>query len=263
MEAGPPASPLSRVRIVLVRPRSPGNVGSAARALMNFGLADLALVDLPTYDDPTFFATEAAKLAWKADSLLAAATRHPTLEAAVSRCGLVLGTTHRPLPGARLLEPRQAAAELVAAAAGGAAVALAFGGEANGLDNRELARCAGLVGIPSAPAYPELNLAQAVVVLAYELFRAAGGAPPPPPPTPGAEPAPFAEVEALFGELRQVLAASGYSRPGREAPWDELRRLLARAGLTAREANLLRGIGRKLRRGLGSGPDPDPAAGPP
>lgn len=241
---------LGRVRLVLVRPRSPGNVGSATRAMANFGLTRLDLVALPSYDDPDFFPVESRRLAWKAAPLLDSARHHTQLGPALEGTTLALGASHRGLPGVATLSPDQAARALWREAVAGREVALVFGGEADGLRRDELSVLGGVVTIGTHPGYPELNLAQSVVVLAHELYRVAGEAPGVPPGPPAPEPAPHEEVEALADEFRELLEAAGFLRSGSATAVEELRRLLGRAAPSRREVELLRGVRHRLRRAL-------------
>ncbi len=155
---------MSEIRIVLVGTQHPGNIGSAARAMKTMGLDRLYLVAPERYPDP-----EAIALAAGADDLLTAAVVCDRLETAIAGCRLVLGCTARrrtvPLPE---LSARQAAVRLRAEAPSGP-VALLFGRERTGLENRELHCCDAAVHIPADPAFASLNLAAAVQVLAYEL----------------------------------------------------------------------------------------------
>ena len=156
------------VRIVLVGARHPGNIGSTARAMKTMGLVDLALVAPERYPAP-----EAVTMAAAADDVLARARVFATVPEAVADCGLIVGTTARPrhLPW-RVVEPREAAPEIVAAAKR-APVALLFGAERTGLSNDDLEQCHRLLTIPCDEAYASLNLAMAVQVVAYELWLAA------------------------------------------------------------------------------------------
>lgn len=239
---------LSRVRVVLVRSRSPGNVGSTARAMLNFGLVQLHVAELPEFDDPTYFETESRKLAWRAAGLLDVAHFHPTMDDALAETTLAFGTAPRELPGTPTLTPREAATRLVAEARAGREVALVFGGEADGLRKRELSRLDGLIRIPTGPTYQDLNLSQSVVVCAYELFLAAG-APQAPrdPASPDEEPLPHAAELHLFGALRDLLTEVGFLDEEGTAMADELQRRLARRQVTRREATLLRGMISQLR----------------
>ena len=236
---------MHNLRIVLVGTQHPGNIGSAARAMKTMGLAGLHLVAPERFPDP-----EANTLAAGADDLLAAAPVHRDLDAALAGCHLVLGTSarrrHVPLPE---LSPREAAVQLVEAAARGP-VALLFGRERTGLENGELQRCHASVGIPTDPGFSSLNLAAAVQVLSYELrlavLESAGGALPSGRPMPAVEPEPLAtadELERYFVHLDQALHEIDFHK-GKppEMVMARLRRLYLRAGLDARELKILRGI---------------------
>jgi TrmH family RNA methyltransferase len=158
----------------------------------------------------------------------------------------VVGTSGRPLPGA--WTPRRLAEE-GQARAGGGRTAVVFGPEASGLRNDELGLCHETVHIPSDPDHPSLNLAQAVLVLAYEIRVSAVGAAPSGP----AERATAAEMESALDDLAGALLAIGYLNPDSpEKVVAELRGLLARAGPTPRETTLLRGVARQVRWAVGS-----------
>ena len=163
---------LGNFAFVLVRPLQAGNVGSAARALKNMGLGDLRLVA------PRAAAggRAAASMAVHAGDVLRNAQRYDSLGDALADCTLAVGTTCRPgLYRSGVVGLREAAAQLVAEAAANR-VAIIFGPEDTGLVNRELKLCQRLITIPTAPEYPSLNLAQAVMLVAYELMMAAGAA---------------------------------------------------------------------------------------
>lgn len=248
-------SPLDRIRIVMVRSRSPGNVGSAARAMKNFGLSHLALAALPTFEDPDYFRTESEKMAWRARDLLGTATRHPELSDALTGTRFALGTAPRELRGARTWTPREAAAELVRRAHAGEEVALVFGGEADGLRNSEHSQLAGIVRIPTGEDYQDLNLAQSIVVCGYEIYQAhleaSGRAPEPRAAEP---PAPHEETRALFDATTALLAEAGFFKTPGDTLREELERVAGRAGLTSREVKIFRGVLRQLGWSLAHGP---------
>jgi tRNA/rRNA methyltransferase len=131
-------------------------------------------------------------------------------------------------------------------------VALVFGGEADGLRKRELSRLDGLVRIPTGPHYQDLNLAQSVVVCAYELFLAAG-APQAPrePASPDEELVPHEAEQHLFEAMRELLSDVGFLKEEGTALSDELRRRLGARQLTRREAILIRGMLSQIRWALG------------
>jgi TrmH family RNA methyltransferase len=233
---------LARVDVVLVRPARPANVAAACRALKNMGLRSLVLVGAPEGLD----APEARALAYGAWDVLDGAAHEATLRDAVAGSTMVAGTSGRPHPEA--WTPRRLAAE-APERAGGGRLALVFGPEASGLSDDELARCHVRVHVPTDPAHPSLNLAQAVLLVAYELRLAALTAPGPAtaPGTGGPPRASAGELEAALDDLRRALLAIGYLNPDRpDAVLSEWRALLARAGPTAREVSLLRGLARQV-----------------
>jgi tRNA (cytidine32/uridine32-2'-O)-methyltransferase len=229
--------------VVLVRPREEGNVGSAARAMANMGLGRLVLVEpAPAFGDV------AKAFAVGAGHVLQAAVRAASVEAALAPFARVIGTTSardRRL-GVPLLTPRELPGFL-AADPPGTETALVFGPEVGGLTNEELARASAVVIVPCAPVHPTLNLAQAVLLLAYELHLASGAAPVL--PDYREAPATGAEVDGLFAHLTQVLSRVGFDRdtsfPG---VLRDLRGLASRALLSAREVAILRGICRRVER---------------
>jgi TrmH family RNA methyltransferase len=234
---------LAQVEVVLVRPSRAANVAAACRAMKNMGLRALRLVEAGT---PLVVDREARALAYGAWDVLDGAQPAPSLHAAVADCAFVVATTGRPLPGA--WDARRLAAELGPRSEGGR-VALVFGPESSGLRRDELDLCHELVHVPTDPAQPSLNLAQAVLLLAYELRRsaaeAAAGGPAGPPARDTAVPA--GELEQAVQLWRAALLAIGYLDPANpDRILTELRRLLARAGPTARELELLRGLARQV-----------------
>ncbi len=234
---------MNPVRLVLVRPRNPENLGAVARAMANFELEDWAIVQLGTHD----FAT-ARRVAVHAEAILDKPRLCRTLDEAVADCAWVVGTAGRTLRGRRPLDPGEVAREALARAPG--TTAIVFGEERSGLTNAEAARCHDLSSIPADAAQPSLNLAQAVLVYCYALRCAAiaSGAPPPPLAPAAATDAEVARVEAA---LRAALRACGFlAGPERHAVRD-LVATLRRARLTPREARLwlaaLSTLGRRRR----------------
>lgn len=231
---------LGNFAFVLVRPLRLGNVGAAARALKNMGLSDLRLV-APAAST----GREAAAMAVHAEDVLRAARCYDDLPAALADRTLVVGTTCRPgLYRAGALAVREAAAQLAAEAAVHNRIAVVFGPEDTGLVNRELELCQRLITIPTAPEYPSLNLAQAVMVVAYELMMAAGAAR----ELPMAERrAPAADVEAMMQRMSRALVAIGFlPADNPEHIMFALRAVLGRSGLGERELDILNGIARQI-----------------
>ena len=225
------------VDIVLVRPSRPANVAAACRAMKNMGLRSLLLVGGV---DPQGMTLEERSLAYGAWDVLDGARSAPSLAKAVEDCVLVAGTSGQPAPDA--WTPRRLAEEILTRAPAGR-TAVVFGPESSGLRGEELDLCQARVHIPADAAQTSLNLAQAVLLIAYEIRLAVR--PPAPPVT--ARLATAGELEAALEALRQGLLGIGYLNPANpEAILAELRRLLARSQPTAREASLLRGLARQI-----------------
>lgn len=231
---------LDRVAIVLVEPREPGNIGAAARAMANMGLSRLVLVR-----PPAFLVPDAFRMALAARPILESAAVANDLAEALAGFAFVAGTTRRVGAGRRgRVTPRALAAELPALADADD-IALLFGREESGLTNEELQYCQRLVTIPSGAAFGSLNLAQSVLLLAYEIFLVAAA-----PLGEHSSPrrrAATAELEGLFGQMERVLLEIGYLDPGNPARMMRVfRRLVGRAGPDEREVRALRGIFRQV-----------------
>jgi tRNA/rRNA methyltransferase len=228
------------VRLVLLRPRDPENLGAVARVLKNFGLDDWAIAALGTHD----FAA-ARRVAVHAEDLLDRPRVVATLDEAVADCAWVVGTSSRRVRGKRCLSPADVAREALERAPSGR-TAIVFGDERGGLTSAEVDRCHDLSAIPAADEQPSLNLAQAVAVYAWELREAAlASRAPPARSAPGATDGELARVEEA---LRAALRRAGFlAGPERHAVRD-LQATLRRARLSAREARLwlsaLRTLGR-------------------
>jgi len=227
---------LDRIRIVLVRPREAQNVGAAARAMKNMGLARLVLVDAPGLDE-----ARAATLAVHADDVLAARREVATLADALADCGLIVGTSGRPTAARDGGTTPRALAPAVLAAAAMNDVALVFGPEDSGLTLEELKLCHHVLTIPTSEAYGSLNLAQSVLVVAYELWSAAA------PDEPARVLAPHERLELLWSKLEAGLIAVSFLH-GDEAPamMRRLRRMLGRAELDDDEVQILLGVARQM-----------------
>jgi TrmH family RNA methyltransferase len=241
-------NPQPDVRFVLVRPRDPRNVGAACRAMKTMGFTSLAVVLGPLIDPE-----QAGVLAHHARDVLEGALFCTDLEQAIGDASLVAGTTRRRGRDRKYftLFPEQFAER--AASAGAGTVAVLFGNEETGLTDAELARCHLAVTIPSAPAFPSLNLSHAVQVVAYELARALD--------RPHRSPfAPIAgrEIDDLASLIVRSLAAIGFRNPrGLESLAVFFRDVVARAGLSPGEASRLGVMFRKIA-GLKTGRGIDP-----
>ncbi|MDN5937426.1 MAG: RNA methyltransferase [Salinisphaera sp.] len=224
---------LEHVRIVLVEPQHPGNIGAAARAMKTMGLERLVLVAPQRFPhaDATTRASGAAQL-------LSEAVVVDRLDEAIRDCGLVIGTSARARSLAwPLVDARAAATQAFASSA---PVAMVFGRERSGLRNDELDRCHLHLSIPVNPDFPSLNLAAAVQVVCYEMRMAAGWAPPPQSHEPAAS---AAELEGMIDHLRELAQASGFLDPARPRRlMRRFRRLFGRCQLEAAEVRMLRGL---------------------
>jgi len=224
---------LSRLRIVLCRPSHPGNIGAAARAMKAMGLADLRLVAPERYPAP-----EAQWMATNAGDVLENARLHGSLGEAIADCTAAFALSARPREwSTQVLDARAAAARAVEL---GGKLAFVFGNESAGLTNDEMLACQYLVHIPANPEFTSLNLAQAVQVVAYELFMASGHVAL---EEKKEKPATVADLEGLYAHLEQAATESRFFDPasGSKLP-TRLRRLFSRIGMEREEVNILRGL---------------------
>jgi TrmH family RNA methyltransferase len=238
--ARPPVDPAAwkaRVRIVLVRPEHAGNIGAAARALKNFGVSRLDLV-APECGHLT---SDALKMAYGARDVVEGARIHATLREALAdvRWAAAFGMARPDRPDAAWLAD---AAPMLANRARAHDTALVFGPERSGLSNDELALCHQLVAVPTDPAQPSLNLAQAVLLGCYELTRAPSAR-----PTAPRELAAGEAIDGLTDHLDATLHAIGFLQPpqGRRL-LHELRAFITRAEPSPRDVRVFRGILRQI-----------------
>jgi tRNA/rRNA methyltransferase len=227
------------LRVVLVSPRNPLNIGAAARAMSNFGVTDMRLVN--AYD----VAFREAKSAVKSGYILEQAVTYSAISEAVAGCSLVVGTTsvgnrdlHVPLyrleAGAALMREHLAAGN----------VALLFGSEKFGLSNEDISHCHWLVRIPTRAEHGSMNLGQAVAICLYELRREASAAQP---PVDAINPATAENLERLTTVLLELLSESGYSQERTsESTEFKLRRLIRRLRIPAHDAEVLLGMLRQV-----------------
>lgn len=225
------------IRIVLVEPSHPGNIGAVARAMKNMGLERLVLVSPRQFPH-----AEATARASGADDVLANARVVASVTEALAGCGLVVATTSRTRDQYfRVADVREAAERILRESQRGPAAVL-FGSERAGLTNEQLEAAHLLIRIPASAAYPSLNLAMAVQIVAYELFRARGvQIETAPAAGPLADPL---EMERLYEHLAQVLEEIDFRdrTQGGTHLMARLRRLFQRAALDRNEVNILRGI---------------------
>lgn len=225
--------------VILVEPQLGENIGACARAMCNFGLGDLRLVR-PRDGWPSATAAAAAS---GADSVLAAARVFETTAAAIAGLRYVLASTARPRDMTKdVVEVRSAAAALRAREAAGEPAGVLFGPERAGLANDDVALADAVLAIPANPAFASLNLAQAVLLVAYEYFLLGEAAAPA-----GDRGDPLASREELLGffeHLEAELDAGGFLKPPEKRPRmvRSIRNLFHRARLTEQEVRTLRGV---------------------
>jgi TrmH family RNA methyltransferase len=232
----------SELRVVLVAPRNPLNIGAAARAMANFGCSRLRVVN------PYEVAFREARSAVGAAPLLASAEEFTTVGDAVADCALVVGTTsvgHRELQ--HPLRRLESGARLMRKAVG--PIALLFGSEKFGLSNEDMSHCHWLMRIPTVDLDRSMNLGQAVAVCLYELARdsrAAAARPQKP------KPALAADTEQITAMLAEALERSGYIKPlTASSAKTKVRRLVRRLNLSARDAPVVLGMLRQILWKLG------------
>ena len=229
---------LARVRIVLVEPLYGGNIGQVSRAMMNFGLSRLVLVNPREHKT-----AESYWMARDGKTILDEAELYPTLEEALRPVGLAVGTTRRVGKYRRPAMGPEECAQGLAPLTRDNDVAIVFGREDSGLSAEELKLCQWLVTIPANPEFPSLNLAQAVLLMGSTLYRstltdateAAEGA--------GLRLAGPAELERLYKHMEETLGGIGFLT-GDHAPsiLISLRRIFGRANLEPRDVAILRGV---------------------
>lgn len=232
---------LNQIRIVLVRPEEAGNVGAAARVLKNFGLRHLVLVQ-PRLARPE----EAHKWAHGSEDVLEGADVVDTLEEALASCVCAWATTRRRgkhRGGFRT--PREVVEGMVELGDSGQGVAWVFGPESSGLSSGELSLCSERVQIPTSPAQPSLNLAQAVAICCYESFLAGRD----PGRSKASRLATVEERTGLYEHLESALREVGFLLPHTaRTRMSALRQFIERARPSPSEIRLLRGMARRIQR---------------
>jgi tRNA/rRNA methyltransferase len=226
--------------IVLVRPQLGQNIGKAARAMLNFGLTEMRLVSpRDGWPNPT-----AGPAASGADVVLDRAQVFDTTAEAVADCATVLASTVRRRDLVMPVLGPQAMADRIHAAEGRSAIL--FGSERSGLETEDVALATAIVTVPINPDFGSLNLAQAVILLAYEWSHRSALAQPPAKEV--EPPAPHNEIEGLIGQLNGELEAKGYFHPPSrtQATKNTLRTIFTKTGWSSREVKAVRGIIRAL-----------------
>lgn len=222
--------------IVLVRPQLGENIGKAARAMLNFGLADLRLV-APRDGWPN---PDAGPAASGADIVLEEARVFGSIADAVADCAHVYATTVRRRGVTKPVVTPAEAARAIHAETGRSAIL--FGPERSGLESDDVAIARTIITVPINPEFGSLNLAQAVILCAYEWSKGQSLAQPP--ATETDPPAPQSELDGMIAHLEAMLEKAGYFYPVDRVPTTKrtLRTLLTKAGWNAQEIRTLRGV---------------------
>lgn len=239
---------LSRIVVVLDEPRDLVNIAGVIRAMKNMGLSSLRVVNPGEWDE-----WRITGIAHRTEDLVRSTRHFLTLEAAVADCVLVIGTSARPRTAQRNYGWARDWAPRILERAVDGPVAVVFGREDRGLANEALDRCDGVLLIPTDPAYASLNLAQAFLVVAYELFLASRPE--------GLElptgkrsqrPASREEMERMFHALEEGLASIDFFKArSPESVMRTVRTLLSRAEPDQQEAGLMAAVGFEIRNFLG------------
>ena len=240
-------SPLDRVVVVLDEPQDLVNVAGVVRAMKNMGLSRLRLVRPAEFD-----AYRITGIAHRADDIVDRVEIFEELDEALSDIVFLVGSTARARTARRNYgRPRELAAEIVRWARSGP-VGLLLGREDRGLSNEGLDRCHAVAVVPTAPGYSSLNLAQAFIILAYEILLAGGGGEGKlPEGKRSAEPATERDLEEMYGALKEGLDRIDFFKArSPETVMRTVRTVLSRASPNLLESRLLRAVGYEIRNYL-------------
>jgi len=231
---------LDHITIVLQRPRFPENIGATARAMRNMGIRRMIVVEPENYD-----LSRVLKMATHvAADVVQEIQLSQDLQTALSPFHMVVGTTAR-LGGERevVQSPSRMAGRMISLSQENT-IAIVFGPEDRGLSNEDLRLCHELVNIPTAE-FSSLNLAQAVMVMCYELYTAGGDGPLTEPNAPRL--ATRHELDGMYDQLRDILVRINYINPENPDYWmNKIRRFFTRLQLKAGEVSIIRGICRQI-----------------
>lgn len=230
--------------MVLVRPRNPLNIGAVARAMSNFGVRRLRVVN------PYEVAFRDARSAVGAAELLSNAEEFSNVAEAIADCGLIVGTTavHRRVLQNPLRRLDEDGGRVIREELSSGRVALLFGSEKVGLSTADFTHCHWLLHVPTAQDHISMNLGQAVAVCLYEIARSVNGER----PAEEMQRASAGEVELITSILLDALRVSGYVKPGTEMVMEEkARRLVRRMNLQSGEATVWLGMLRQIAWKLG------------
>jgi tRNA/rRNA methyltransferase len=234
--------------VILVEPQMGENIGAAARAMANFGLSRLRLVK-PRQAWPN---DKAHMMAAGADRVLNGAVLYDDLPSAIADCTFLLATTARSHDQAKpVIGPADAAAAMAARVAAGETVGILFGRERNGLENDEVALADCIVTLPVNPAFASLNLAQAVIIVAYEWFKLQSSGALPFAMPEKSPPAGKQQLLAFFAAIERELEKVEFFRPPdkRETMQINLRNIFTRMAPTQQDIQTLHGVVMSIAEG--------------
>jgi TrmH family RNA methyltransferase len=233
------------ISFILVEPQEPGNIGASARAMKNMGFSRLELVH-PGY----FFSSEAKQMACQGITILENAKVHKNFTDAIEDKPLVIGTTRRLGRRRGLILPLKDSVRRIITASGKNKVAILFGRERIGLTNQEIEKCGLLITIPSDPSTPSLNLAQSVMLVAYELSRKTYK-------TAYPELIKHKELDPLYSKIEATLKLLEFIPRGdadlEKKIMKNLRHLIGRSGLTEWELKMLYGLCAQVEKRMNRG----------
>lgn len=228
----------ANLTIILLEPQGDLNIGSACRSMMNFGCDDLRLVK-PRVKHHT---ENARRMAVNATSILEKAAVFSDLDSAIADLQLIFGTTRRKGKYRNNLLMPELVAKRIVNADNSIRIGLLFGPEEDGLSNEDLDRCHYMMTIPTSDALPSLNLAQAVTICLYELFRASSSDKDIK-NTCQRELASSSELQEMFQHMRTVLLKRGFlDENNPDHILRTFRHIFGRAELDSREVRILRGL---------------------
>jgi tRNA/rRNA methyltransferase len=236
---------------ILVRPQMGENIGAAARAMLNFGLDTMRLVD-PRDGWPNPRAVAMASGA--AGQVLDRAAVFPGVPEAIGDLDFVFATTARSRELTKpIYSPEEAMAEARLRIARGERVGVMFGPERAGLENEDVSRANAIITVPVNPEFPSLNLGQAVLLTGYEWIRQTEPVVPVQPGLAGGEPASRIEIEKLGDHYEERLDEAGFFFPETKAAGMKLnlRNMWSRMGMTRADVQMLHGMLRQLLRNRG------------
>jgi TrmH family RNA methyltransferase len=233
------------IAIILVSPENPDNIGAVARAVNNMGFVDLRLVA-----PPRGWRTKAKKMAVSAVDILKKGEEYASLQDATQDLGLVIGTTRRLGVQRGVFLSFDKTVSKIRGSSHQQKIGIVFGRESKGLANEESALCDHLVTIPTGPSYPSLNLAQAVMVTLFALSRPRGAKE----RTSHERALNKKEIEVTIAHFKEALKVLGYKKGGADLLpriLRTLRGLIKRSGLLEPEAQMIKGLSRKIREKTG------------